>query len=245
MNMPTKESLSEKIKSIISNRGLAGFVSETLKYIKWKYLKLKENRFDNKYGLETGKSESNYLNKISSPNTEFAVAYEAIQADVFKKMMKNITSIIQNTNDFIFLDLGSGKGRALLYSAEYSFKKCIGVEFSQELHAIAVENIASYQNNTTGSNNFELLCMDVENYDLPEDNLVLFMYNPFTGKVMQSVLDKIKLFVENNQNDLVILYRNPTCADLFDTDFLTKVITADSYHIYQNSPVKTDTDRYS
>jgi len=35
---------------------------------------------------------------------------------------------------FTFIDLGAGKGRALLMASDYLFQKIIGVEFMPELH---------------------------------------------------------------------------------------------------------------
>jgi SAM-dependent methyltransferase len=42
--------------------------------------------------------------------------------------------------EYTFIDLGSGKGRALLIASE--FRAVAGVELSPRLHAIAVENFA-------------------------------------------------------------------------------------------------------
>ena len=33
--------------------------------------------------------------------------------------------------------------------------------------------------------------------------------------------------------DIIILYRNPTCSDMFETDYLEKIVTEKSFHIYR------------
>jgi predicted RNA methylase len=40
-----------------------------------------------------------------------------------------------------FVDIGSGKGRALIIAAEYAFKRIIGVEYSPSLATICRRNL--------------------------------------------------------------------------------------------------------
>ena len=43
--------------------------------------------------------------------------------------------------DYIFIDVGAGKGRGLLVASEYSFRKVIGIELNAEMAAIARQNV--------------------------------------------------------------------------------------------------------
>lgn len=43
--------------------------------------------------------------------------------------------------DFVFIDYGCGKGRALFIAAEHSFKAAIGIEYASDLASIAKRNI--------------------------------------------------------------------------------------------------------
>ena len=47
--------------------------------------------------------------------------------------------------NYTFVDLGSGKGRALLVASEFPFREVVGVEFARELHEIACKNVRSYR----------------------------------------------------------------------------------------------------
>ncbi len=208
-------------------------ILDAIDHIRWKVNQIKEERFERKYDVETALGESEYLKEIDTGNADYAIPYQAIQFDVFTKMMNHLLQIVDNTSNYTFIDLGSGKGRALMYSAKYPFKKLIGIEFSKSLHEKAIKNIASYQRTLPSSNEFELHCMDVEHYDFPENNIVLFMYNPFIGKVMRSVSEKIMRFIKQQPFDFIILYRNPTCADLFNHASLNIITSNRSYNIYQ------------
>jgi len=84
------------------------------------------------------------------------------------------------------------------------------------------------------NNAFELKCMDVIDYEFPLTNIVVFLYNPFFGEVMETVVNKITNFLTNNEYDLIILYRNPQCANFFDTHLLlTRLHSSKSFNIYR------------
>lgn len=89
----------------------------------------------------------------------------------------------------IFVDLGSGKGKSLILAADYPFKKIIGVEFPPELHQTAVRNIALFSREKCIQEQIQLLCMDAEQYELPTENIVLFLYNPFLCIETRNVLN--------------------------------------------------------
>src|SRR5712691_7958897 len=46
------------------------------------------------------------------------------------------------TSRFVFVDLGSGKGRTLLLAAKRPFLRIEGVELSEAMHRVALRNIA-------------------------------------------------------------------------------------------------------
>jgi len=219
-----------KIHSVVRNQGLFRSLIGTVSFVLSKYHKLQDQRFDRRFGVKTMQGDSTYFDSVRSNNIEFAVPYEPVQLHIFKEMMRHITVDYEK---YTFIDLGSGKGRALLFAAQYPFKDIIGVEFSDELHKIAFSNIEGYLAKTGKPNNFHLHCIDVDQYNIPDSNIVLFLYNPFFGKVMNSVLSKISQFLNKKNKDLIIMYRNPQCSVLFENlDLLRVVKTNKSYSIY-------------
>lgn len=225
------EKVISKLATLIKRQGVFSFFSNLAEYIKWRYRRYKERRFDERYAIDTLQTNLSYFDSAQSSNTEYAVPYEPVQYHVFRKMLDN-TSI--NPADYAFIDLGSGKGRALIFASDFPFKEIIGVEFSQELHEIAGNNLHNYLTKTGKKNNFKLICMDVVDYDFPKTDLVIFLYNPFFGKVMDAVLDKITHFLLKQKFDLVILYRNPQCAEFFESHELLRTLYSDqSFSIYR------------
>ena len=64
--------------------------------------------------------------------------YEAITPEAFHGLL---ASIDLGDHDLTFIDLGSGKGRAVLLASLYPFRRLIGVEFSPELTEVARLNV--------------------------------------------------------------------------------------------------------
>src|SRR6188508_1333404 len=89
--------------------------------------------FDWKYGTDTRRMIDAGDLETESENKSRAVQYQATKAWPFLKLLR----AIQVPRDGIFVDFGSGKGRALLIAADYGFKRSVGIEFSPQLCAIA------------------------------------------------------------------------------------------------------------
>src|SRR5207302_3353759 len=71
--------------------------------------------------------------------------YQPSDPSLFHETIRNLNI---DYRQFEFVDLGSGKGRALLMAADYPFRRIIGVELMLEFHNIAQENIRKYASAT-------------------------------------------------------------------------------------------------
>ncbi len=198
----------------------------------WRYRKLKEWIFDYIHGINTATGNEDYFSGTDKDSAKFAVAYEPVHQHILQEMLHHLPA---DVSQFTFIDLGSGKGRALFMASALKFRQIIGVEFSPELHQTAQQNLQSFLRKTGRQNIFKLLALDVTDFDLPKSDLVLFLYNPFFGDVMQNVVKKIELFISNEPYRVYILYRNPQCAELFqNSKSLDLKVNKSSYHIYQS-----------
>jgi SAM-dependent methyltransferase len=109
----------------------------------------------------------------------------------------------------VFIDLGSGMGRAVLEAAaRYPFAKVIGVELVQELHEIAERNIATTTRRLRCPN-IELVCADLRDYRLPDDVTVVFINNSVRGSIFAAVLDGIAASMARSARPMRLVYVNP------------------------------------
>jgi SAM-dependent methyltransferase len=110
--------------------------------------------------------------------------------------------------DDVFADFGSGKGRVVLQAARYPFKRVIGVELSEELTAIARRNVAAADaHRRCGA--IELVTGDVLEVDVPDDLTVAYLYNPFSGRIFQGLLENLIDSVDRVPRTLRLIYRTP------------------------------------
>jgi hypothetical protein len=151
-------------------------------------------RYDIAHGAGTGGTWRLSRLTIDSPNRKYGIDYRAVYPGEFEVGMKALP--IKDFGSYTFIDLGAGKGRALLMAQRYKFRRYIGVEFAKELHEYAAVNLQNYAN-------IELNCMDAAEYRFPREPLVVFLYNPFGPEVMEKVADNLR------GHNAFVVYVNP------------------------------------
>lgn len=107
-----------------------------------------------------------------------------------------------------FIDLGSGKGRALLLASRYPFAKVIGVEFARELVEEARRNAANFPAAEQKCTDVESVHGDAITYELPPTDTVLFLYNPFNAKIMEGVAQHTLASLRAHPRALHVVYVN-------------------------------------
>lgn len=156
-----------------------------------------EGRYERLFGIKTMQIKKS----DDAHNFHYQGASYLVLLELFKKLPDHTK--IKN-----FIDIGSGKGRAL-FCAEYSgFNNLIGVELDNELVKIANENIKLYLLKRKESN-FEFTCENALNYVIPEGTAVFYFFNPFSEKIMQEVEKNISAYQHHNQSEIFIIYVNP------------------------------------
>src|SRR3989344_2191686 len=75
--------------------------------------------------------------------------------------LKRVLRVLEIGREEVFLDLGCGKGRALLAAAAFDFQRVVGVEISQRLCEIARANIKRFtRGNAASAAKFEIVEAD-------------------------------------------------------------------------------------
>lgn len=197
-----------KFFNSIKTRGFA----RTIKLI-YRVLKhYKHTSFDRRHCIDThGNIELDTL-KITSKNKKHGVQYQPVPVGILRKSINRLRIPYKYFN---FIDFGSGKGRALLVSSEFPFKKIIGVEFAPELHKIAERNISKFQSKHQKCFDIESVYIDAENFIIPAVPTVFFFFNPFDLDVMHSVIKNIRFSLDICPRELYIIYYNPLHYNLF------------------------------
>ena len=119
--------------------------------------------------------------------------------------------------DFIFLDFGSGKGRALFVAAEHPFRQIIGVEYSRELHETAMRNVHTYRNPAQKCFNITPVRADATTFSLPEFPTICFMNNPYDETLVTKTAQYVHQSLRSAPRPFFIIYMNAYYTRPFDT----------------------------
>jgi SAM-dependent methyltransferase len=168
--------------------------------------------FDLKYGTDTSLTVSVGDLDIPESKLDHTNRYEAVSPETFLGMLHELNISYE---DFTFIDIGSGKGRALLLAAGFPFKAVIGVEISRALTEVARKNIQLFQV-ARQCRNLHALCEDAATYELPPGNAVVFLYNPFNEHIMRIVLAQIERSLQALSRKVYVIYQMPLHRDLWD-----------------------------
>jgi hypothetical protein len=132
--------------------------------------------------------------------------YEPTPADVFREM---IVKIPFDPRDFVFVDFGSGKGKVLMLAAHYPFRRVVGVELWEDLHRIALENLASFRERADCAADVTSLRMNAADFSLPDVPLVLYFFNPFPEAVLTRVLSNLGESLARAPRRVYVLFYAP------------------------------------
>jgi SAM-dependent methyltransferase len=187
----------------------------------WAAERAAEATFDRTYGVDTGgKIHPSAMHDVEGENWIYGTEYQATRPDLFEQMIG--ASDIE-LHRYSFIDYGSGKGRVLLLASRLPFRRVVGVEYSPMLHRIAEQNLHGARFLDRRSGPVESVCMDAVRFPIPEEPMVLYFFNPFERRIMESVRDNVVRSYEGNPRSIVVIYHNPVHSDVWDAvEFLRR-----------------------
>jgi SAM-dependent methyltransferase len=121
--------------------------------------------------------------------------------------------------EYTFLDLGCGKGRAVLLASELGFREAVGVELNAGLAEIAKANAAIWTAAGKARSPIRIECRDATEGRWPPGPCLVYLYNPFAEPVMRAVVEAMRECFGNKRNELEIVYQKPEQAAALERDF--------------------------
>lgn len=213
--------LSKRIRNIWRRHGWRRFGTLLLHNFHYygKRLLSKDNKayykssVDEIPGVETYRLVSLSALGTVNENSKGAQPYQPITEHAFNAIFQALPI---NPSELAFVDLGSGKGRALFMAAKVGFKSVVGVEYSKELHQVATKNMAAALGHWPHVERIQLIHGDAVAYEPPQMGVVLYLYNPFDASVMAPVIDKWCEAIQRHSHAVWVVYVNPTEKALFE-----------------------------
>ena len=189
--------------------------------------------FDIKYRVLTRNVK---YNSRSADSVHYVPSFTTPIQDSVAFVLHNL---VRKSKDYVFLDAGCGGGKALiagLSSSEANFRHFFGIEYDSDLAALARKNLLKISPDEL---QWTVLHADARNvHELLEgnENLVVFMYNPFKGEVLEEFLANLRSF-----EHIILIYVEPEQHQvILDNGFrlrfenIGKTFLPQNYCIYTN-----------
>jgi SAM-dependent methyltransferase len=156
--------------------------------------------------------------------------YQPTDPSLFQEMLGSLET---DFRDFVFIDIGSGKGRTLLMASDYPFRRIIGVELLPELHRVAQENIRNYKSDSQQCFALESICADAREFSFPPEPTVLYLFNPLPEPGVVQLLTNLEQSVREHPRPLLVIYHNPVLEHvLANGKWLKKIGGTHQYSIF-------------
>jgi hypothetical protein len=186
--------------------------------------------FDWEHSVNTTRSNVRFQTQLITGVT--GRAYFATEPWLFEQIMQALPI---DFSIFTFVDLGAGKGRALLMAADYPFQRIVGVEFMPDLCQATQENIAGYSSDRQKCQQIEVRCMDARDFQFPTGPLVVYLFNPFSEPTFATVLENLRNSVEQAPRPVYIAYRFTEFEGLLaESGWLEKIAGKEQWAVYEN-----------
>ena len=108
----------------------------------------------------------------------------------------------------VFVDLGSGKGQALLIAGQLPFQRVVGVEIHEEFSQCAKRNIERARPRLR-AREVDSVTANVLEWAIPDDVSVVFMFNPFVGETFRTAVSRIFESYDRRPRTIHIVYAVP------------------------------------
>ena len=168
--------------------------------------------FDERFGVETGGLI--YDLPTGHRHDMYNNGYFAVAPSVFHTVLDAMRERLHvDYRRFSFVDVGSGKGRALLLAAGYPFREVIGVELSPELDRVARSNIARYTGPRPRAP-IRPVHGDAADFHWPAGPLLVYIWNSFTEPVMEQVFRNLEASLLQTPRELYLVYIHPELESL-------------------------------
>jgi SAM-dependent methyltransferase len=167
--------------------------------------------FDERFGVDT----SGLMYDLPSGHSHDAYnnGYFAVAPSVFHAVVQALVDRLGlDLRRFSFVDVGSGKGRALLLASDLPFREVIGTELSPDLDRIARSNIARYKKQTSRAGPRPAITSihgDAAAFSWPAGPLIVYMWNAFERPVMEQVFRNLEESLGVEPRELYLIYMHP------------------------------------
>lgn len=176
------------------------------------------------HGVDTGDLIPATRLLTGHPNDAHVTAYYGVAPSILRNLLERWLELTREPiEQYTFIDIGAGKGRALLVASQLPFRHVLGVELNPTLAATSRQNITHFVGTHTSDPtapalaSIKLIQQDALTLQLPTTPTLLFLFHPFEAPLLKQLLRQIETQLARIPRPrLDILYVNAECASTLD-----------------------------
>ena len=169
--------------------------------------------FDQLHGTDTsGLIPGSVIVQGTAAKVEELTAYYGVAPSILHGLLdiwlhRTAPQPIEKT---VFLDIGAGKGRAMLLASQFPFLRVEGVELNPDLTRIASANISLWHNDLQANalSPLSLHHADATTHPLPLEPTLAFLFHPFELPLLRRFLRHIETSQAAHPKPFDLLYAN-------------------------------------
>jgi SAM-dependent methyltransferase len=222
--MPKIGTAWSKLRWSIAQRGLGGTLRVALQRARRQLNRPGEAKprlhpFDERYGVDTGGLIGGGELRSGHRNDVFNTAYYGMAPSRFQWVMEYWLADQTHAAlaNYSFIDLGCGKGRALMMASEFGFREVVGVELHAQLAGIAERNVGVWRAAGLAVCPVRIICGDASEFAFPDGPCLLYLFNPFAAPVMKQLLERLEVYFGGRPGMLDLIYFNPEAGHLLES----------------------------
>lgn len=175
--------------------------------------------FDERYGVETSGLIGGEELRSGHRHDVFNTAYYAMSPSRFQRVMEFWLADESHPSieNYSFIDLGCGKGRAILMASEFRFREVVGVELHASLAKIAKANVGAWKSAKRAICPVRIVCQDATEFVFPPGRCLLYLFHPFRSPVLERLIERIEFAFASRPGMLDLIYFNPEGGELIET----------------------------
>jgi SAM-dependent methyltransferase len=199
------------VRATLAQLPAAAAAPLTLRRLKRRKLQeLSRDGFDAAHGTDTAAVlVGRELGPAVARGGHLVIHYETTSEAAIRLPLDSLAAGCEAFGGFTFVDLGCGKGKPLLVAAAYPFRRLVGVDLSPVCMKVALRNVARYGPERVDPARLELRVGDAQDFVFPPEPLVVYLYNPFPGAVLQRVVANLEASLRELPRACAVVYVNP------------------------------------
>ncbi len=174
--------------------------------------------FDARYGVDTSGLIAGGELRSGHRHDVFNSAYYGMAPSRFRWVIESWIADESHAaiEGYSFVDIGCGKGRAVMMASEFGFREVVGVELHAALAKTAEANVAVWTAAGRAVCPVRIVCQDATEFVFPEGACLMYLFHPFAAPVLERLIERIEVDFAGRPDMLDLVYFNPEAGALLE-----------------------------